>query len=60
MTKKVEIMFKESVVSIDGQTKPGGDFHVREYEEGEQTGGFYATRDNLVEKLEEFFEEDSY
>jgi hypothetical protein len=60
MTKRVEIIFKESVVSIDGQTKPGGDFHVREYEDDEWTGGCYATRDNLVEKLEEFFDEDSY
>ena len=55
--KQVEITFKESELSIDGQSLPGGDYHVREYEDGVLIGGCYATKLNLIENLELFFEE---
>lgn len=58
--KYVEITFKESETALDGQSKPGGEFHIREYEDDEWTGGCYATKSNLVEKLEEFFDDDSF
>jgi hypothetical protein len=52
--KHVEITFKESEKSIDGQSKPGGDFHIHEYEDDQWTGGCYATKSNLVEKLKDY------
>ena len=53
--KYVEITFNESELSIDGQTNPAGEYHIREYEHGEWTGGCYATKTNLTTKLDEFF-----
>ena len=44
--------------SIDGQTKPGGSFHILEFEDGEWAGGGYADKDNLAERVEEFLTED--
>ena len=44
--------------SIDGQTKPGGSFHILEFEDGEWTGGGYADKDSLTERVMEFFTED--
>ena len=44
-------------LSIDGQTKPGGNLDIREFEDGEWTGGCYATYDNLAEKVKECLEE---
>ena len=58
MTKKVEItMLTEGELSIDGQTKPAGNIHVEEYVDNELVGGGYATYENLVENLKEFFKE---
>jgi len=58
MTKKVEItMLEDNELSIDGQTKPAGLIHIEEYEDDEIVGGSYATYDNVVEKLKEFFED---
>ena len=58
MTKYVEIsLMEDGELSIDGQTKPGGNLDIREYETGEWGGGCYATYDNLVEKIKEALEE---
>ena len=58
MTKYVEIsLMEDGELSIDGQTKPGGNLDIREYENGEWVGGYYATYDNLVEKIKEALEE---
>ena len=58
MTKYVEIsLMEDGELSIDGQTKPGGNLDIREYENGEWVGGGYATYDNLVEKIKEALEE---
>ena len=58
MTKYVEIsLMEDGELSIDGQTKPGGNLDIREYENGEWVGGSYATYDNLVEKIKEALEE---
>ena len=54
--KQVEITFKESELSIDGQSLPGGEYHVREYVDGMLMGGCYATKLNLIENLELFFD----
>ena len=52
--KHIEIsVMKDGELSIDGQTKPGGNLDIREFEDGEWTGGCYATYDNLVEKVKE-------
>ena len=59
MTKHIEIsVMEDGELSIDGQTKPGGNLDIREYEDGEWTGGSYATYDNLVEKVKEALEDD--
>ena len=50
--KHVEIsLMKNDELSIDGQTKPGGNIEIREFEDGEWMGGSYATYDNLAEKV---------
>ena len=51
--KQVVIEFA-GMTSIDGQSKPGGKFHILEIEDGEWIGGCYATAENLHEKIEEF------
>ncbi len=57
--KYIEISLMESgELSIDGQTKPAGNFDIREFEDGEWVGGCYATFDNLVEKVKEALEDD--
>ena len=57
--KHVEIsLMEESELSIDGQTKPAGKIEIREFEDGEWTGGAYATYDTLVEKVKEALEDD--
>tara|TARA_X000001036_G_C19982995_1_gene523026 strand:+ start:208 stop:381 length:174 start_codon:yes stop_codon:yes gene_type:complete len=56
--KHIEIsVMQNDEKSIDGQTKPAGTLHIREYEDREWTGGCYATYDNLVEKVKECLEE---
>ena len=52
MTKHIEIFaMEDNELSIDGQVKPAGNLHIREFEDGEWTGGCYATYDNLVEMV---------
>ncbi|MBR52277.1 hypothetical protein CMK19_00735 [Candidatus Poribacteria bacterium] len=53
MTKRVEVI-KAGDTSIDGVTKPGGEFHIMEYENEEWVGGSYADKANLVDKVAEF------
>tara|TARA_B100001964_G_C13735615_1_gene380774 strand:+ start:148 stop:324 length:177 start_codon:yes stop_codon:yes gene_type:complete len=56
--KHIEIyLMKDGELSIDGQTKPGGNLDIREFEDGEWMGGSYATYDNLVEKVKECLED---
>ena len=50
---------EDDELSIDGQVKPAGNLDIREYEDGEWTGGCYATYDNLVEKVKEALEIDA-
>ena len=57
--KHVEIsLMEENEVSIDGQSPPAGNIEIREFEDGEWTGGSYATYDNLAEKVKEALEDD--
>ena len=57
--KHIEIsLMEEGELSIDGQTKPGGNLDIREFEDGEWVGGSYATYDNLVEKVKECLEDE--
>ena len=44
-------------VSIDGQSRPGGEFHFRVFEDDEWVGGGYATKNDLGDKIVEAFEE---
>ena len=46
-------VMKDGELSIDGQTKPGGNLDIREFNDGEWIGGCYATYENLVEKVKE-------
>ena len=56
--KHVDIsLMEENELAIDGQSKPAGNIEIREFEDGEWTGGSYATYDNLVEKVKEALEE---
>ena len=50
--KHIEI----SLMEDGGQAKPAGNLDIREFEDGEWTGGCYATYDNLVEKVKECLE----
>ena len=57
--KIIEISLMENgELSIDGQTKPAGNLDIREFEDGEWTGGCYATYENLIEKVKEALEDD--
>ena len=56
--RHIEISLMENgELSIDGQTRPGGNLDIREFEDGEWTGGCYARYDNLIEKVKECLEE---
>ena len=44
---------KEDELALDGHAQPGGNLHIKEYEDDEWTGGSYATYENLVEKVKE-------
>ena len=48
---------EEDELSLDGQTQPGGNLHIKEYEDDEWIGGSYATYDNLVEMVKEALED---
>ena len=57
--KHIEISLMENgELSIDGQTKPGGNLDIREFEDGEWVGGCYVTFDNLIEKVKECLEDE--
>jgi hypothetical protein len=57
--KHIEIsLMEDGELSIDGQTRPGGNLDIREFEDGEWTGGCYANYDNLIEKVKECLEEE--
>lgn len=49
-------MLKDGDLSIDGQTKPAGNIHLEEYEDGDIVGGCYATYENVGNKLKEIFD----
>ncbi len=56
-SKHIEIsLMKEGELSIAG-TATAGNIEIREFEDGEWTGGCYATFDNLVEKVKEALED---
>ena len=56
--KHIEISLMENgELSIDGQAKPAGNLDIREFEDGEWTGGCYASYDNLIEKVKEALED---
>ena len=59
MDRHLEIFLMEKdELSIDGQTKPGGNIEIREFEDGEWMGGSYATYENLSEKVKEYLEDE--
>ncbi len=41
-------------VSLDGQTRPGGNFHIKEFTDGEWSGGCYSSEGDLSKKVMEF------
>jgi hypothetical protein len=43
-------------LALDGQAQPSGNLHIKEYEDGEWTGGSYATYENLIERVKEALE----
>ena len=47
----------EDELALDGQAHPAGPLSIKEYEDGEWTGGCYATYDNLVEMVKEALED---
>ena len=57
--KHIEIsLMEDGQLSIDGQVKPAGNIEIREFNDGEWTGGSYATYDNLIEKVKEALDPD--
>ena len=56
--KHIEIsVMGDDELALDGQARPAGPLSIKEYEDGEWTGGCYATYDNLVEMVKGCFEE---
>ena len=49
---------EDGELALDGQARPGGNLHIREYKDDEWTGGSYATYDNLVKKVKKALEID--
>jgi hypothetical protein len=49
---------EENELSIDGQTKPDGNLDIREFEDDQWIISYFATYDNLVEKVKEALEDD--
>ena len=49
---------EEDELALDGQARPGGNLHIKEYQDDEWVGGSYATYDNLVEMVKEALEID--
>ena len=59
MNKHIEVsLMEDGLLSIDGQVKPAGNIEIREFNDGEWTGGSYATYDNLIEKVKEALDPD--
>jgi hypothetical protein len=57
--KHIEIsLMEDGELSIDGQTKPGGNLDIREFEDGEWVGGCYSRYDNIIEKVKEALEDE--
>ena len=57
--RHIEIsLMEDGELSIDGQSRPAGNIEIREFEDGEWTGGSYATYDNLVERVREALEDE--
>jgi hypothetical protein len=57
--KHIEIsVMGDGELALDGQALPAGPLSIKEYEDGEWTGGCYATYDNLVEKVKEALEDE--
>tara|TARA_R100001377_G_C3168171_1_gene102049 strand:+ start:791 stop:964 length:174 start_codon:yes stop_codon:yes gene_type:complete len=55
--KHIEIsVMGDDELALDGQAHPAGPLSIKEYEDGEWTGGCYATYDNLVEMVKGCFE----
>ena len=44
--------------SIDGQSRPGGNFHIQEFTDGEWSGGCYSSAGDLNSKIMEFLGDD--
>ena len=59
MNKHIEVsLMEDGQLSFDGQVKPAGNIEIREFNDGEWTGGSYATYDNLIEKVKEALDPD--
>ena len=57
--KHIEIsLMEDGELSIDGQSQSAGNLDIHEFEDGEWTGGCYATYDNLIEKVKECLEDE--
>ena len=59
INKHIEIsLMEDGQLSIDGHVKPAGNIEIREFNDGQWTGGSYATYDNLIEKVKEALDPD--
>ena len=57
--KHIEVsLMKEGELSIAG-TRTAGNIEIREFEDGEWTGGCYTTYKNLVETVKEALDDES-
>ncbi len=56
--KHIEIhLMEDDELSIDGQVKPAGNLDIREFEDDQWIISYFATYDNLVEKVKEALED---
>jgi hypothetical protein len=57
MAKWVELrQLADGELSVDGETRPAGEIHIRKFIDGELVGGSYANYNSVAAALKEFFE----
>jgi len=57
LANKHVVVERSGSTGLDGKSKPGGEYHIMEYEDDEWVGGCYANAENLHEKIQEFLYE---
>ena len=49
---------KSGEFSLDGVSRPAGEFHIKEFEDDEWVGGGYSSGKNLIARIDEFLNDE--